>query len=47
VYVLQGDHHSILQPPEVQTLAGQLGVLLVRGEGAGEEAPGTEPVQET
>jgi thioesterase domain-containing protein len=25
---LQGDHHSILQPPEVQTLAERLGVLL-------------------
>jgi len=47
VYALQGDHHSILQPPEVQTLAERLGVLLSGGETASEEAPVTEPVRET
>ena len=33
VHELPGDHHSILQVPDVQALAERLGVLLADGEG--------------
>ncbi|WP_444546339.1 amino acid adenylation domain-containing protein [Archangium lansingense] len=42
---LQGDHHSILQAPEVQALAEWLGRILGREEGASDQASGVEPIQ--